>query len=198
MSSAAVAGTVEVEGVPVNDTAVVAGQQLVLNGAGFHKRGYFKAYVTGLYVPEKRSSLEAINKLSGPKRIHLHLLREIPGSTISKYFLNDFRLVATDAEFRSLINEVGAVGAIYSALPRVVKGDVFWLDWVPGKGMLVSQNGKPITQGLYTPYLTTPNNELLYRIFLRIYAGAAVPEELRGNLLGQSASMSSSAVQVER
>lgn len=198
MSSSAMAGTVEVEGVPVNDTAVVAGQQLVLNGAGFHKRGYFKAYVTGLYVPEKRSSLEAINKLSGPKRIHLHVLREIPGSTISKYFLNDFRLVATDAEFRSLINEVGSVGAIYSALPRVVKGDVFWLDWVPGKGMLVSQNGKPLVQGLYTPYLATANNELMYQIFLRIYAGAAVPEELRDNLLGQSTSMSSSAAPAAR
>lgn len=193
MSSGTMAGTLEIEGVSLNDTATISGKQLVLNGAGVHKRGYFKAYVTGLYLPDKRASLDAINKLSGPKRIHLHVLRELSGSTISSYFLNDFKLVSTDAEFRSLINEVGSVGAIYSALPRVYKGDVFWIDWEPGKGLSVTRNGNLIAQGLFTPYLATPNSELMYQIFLRIYAGAAVPEELRRNLLGQSTSMSSSA-----
>ncbi|OGB19114.1 MAG: hypothetical protein A2W72_07340 [Burkholderiales bacterium RIFCSPLOWO2_12_67_14] len=197
MSSGAMAGPLEVEGVSLNDTATISGKQLVLNGAGFHKRGYFKAYVTGLYLPEKLASLDAINKLSGPKRIHLHVLREIPGSTISGYFLNDFKLVATSAEFVKLIDEVGAVGAIYSALPRVYKGDVFWIDWEPGKGMTVTRNGNLIVRGLFTPYLTTPNSELMHQIMLRIYAGAAVPEDLQRNLLGQSTSMSSSA-QAER
>ncbi len=150
-----------------------------------------------MYLPDKRASLDAINKLSGPKRIHLHVLRELSGSTISSYFLNDFKLVSTDAEFRSLINEVGSVGAIYSALPRVYKGDVFWIDWEPGKGLSVTRNGNLMAQGLFTPYLATHNSELMYQIFLRIYAGAAVPEELRRNLLGQSTSMSSSA-QAER
>lgn len=189
MSSIAQAVAIEVEGVPLSATAMVAGQQLVLNGAGFHKRGYFKANATALYLPEKRTSLDAINKLSGPKRIAIHVLREIPGSTISRYFLNDFKLVATDAEFRNLINEVASVGAIYSALPRVHKGDVVLIDWVPGKGLIVTYNGNPMEQGLFTPYLTTPNNELMYKIFLRIYAGAAIPEELQRNLLGQSVSM---------
>ncbi|MES1980149.1 MAG: chalcone isomerase family protein [Pseudomonadota bacterium] len=65
-SSGAMAGPLEVEGVSLNDTATISGKQLVLNVAGFHKRGYFKAYVTGLYLSEKRASLDAINKLSSP------------------------------------------------------------------------------------------------------------------------------------
>lgn len=69
------------------------------------------------------------------------------------------------------------MGAIYSALPRVYKGDVFWIDWEPGNGMSVTRNGNLIVRGLFTPYLTTPNSELMYQIMLRIYAGAAVPKD---------------------
>ncbi|MES1980150.1 MAG: hypothetical protein V4451_19070 [Pseudomonadota bacterium] len=111
--------------------------------------------------------------------------------------MNDFKLVATNAEFGKLIDEVGQWVPFTVPCRGCYKGDVFWIDWEPGKGMSVTRNGNLIVRGLFTPYLTTPNSELMYQIMLRIYAGAAVPEDLQRNLLGQSTSMSSSA-QAER
>jgi hypothetical protein len=189
LCGAAVAQTIEVEGVRLGNTAVVNEQRLQLNGAGVSKRGYYKAYVTSLYLPEKRDSLDAIAKLPGPKRLQLNILRELSGATISRYFINDFRLAATDAEFRSLINEVTSVGALYSTLAKVSEGDVFWIDFIPGKGAIVQRNGIAIVQADFKPYLNTPGSELMFQILLRMYAGKDQPEELQKNLMGLSTSM---------
>lgn len=192
------AHALEVEGVQVEETATVGGQKLVLNGAGFRKRGYFKTDVQAVYVPEKKTSLEGLTKQAGAKRIMIYVLKDIPGATISRYFVGDFKLVTTDAEFKQLINEIGVIGSVYGGLHKVSKGDVVNIDWVPGKGIATLFNGKPITLENGATYLNTPNAELMYQIFLRIYTGPAVPEELRLNLLGLSKSMAAATVQGER
>lgn len=184
-----------VEGVQFDESVTVGGSKLVLNGAGFRKRGFFKTDVSAIYLQQKTTTLESIYKLRGAKRILLYVLKDIPGATISRYFVNDFKLVSTDDEFKQLINEIGAIGQVYSSLPKVSKGDVVAIDWVPGKGIACSYNGKSLAIDGTNYYL---NSELMYQIFLRIYVGPAVPEELRLNLLGQSRSMSTSAVTAER
>jgi hypothetical protein len=185
----AAAQTVEVEGVRLNSTAVVDDQRLQLNGAGFAKRGYYKVYVTSIYLPQKKDSLDAIAKLPGPKRLQLNIIKELSGATISRYFINDFRLAATDAEFRTLIGEMTTVGAVYGTLSKVSEGDVFAIDFIPGKGATVQRNGTAIVQGDFKPYLNTPGTELMFQILLRMYAGKDQPEELQKNLMGLSSSM---------
>jgi hypothetical protein len=95
--------------------------------------------------------------------------------------------VATPDEFKQLINEVGIIGSIYGSISLVRRGDVVNMDWVPGKGIFPSLNGKSLmpaeTKGQYV------NSELMYRILLRMYIGGKVPQELRDNLLGRSHSM---------
>jgi len=178
---------VEVQGVALDETVTVGGQQLVLNGAGYRKRGYFKIDVTGVYAPSKFTTLEALEKAPGAKRIELAMLQDISGSQASKYFLIDFEASATPQEFAQLINEVSEVGAVYSALPKIKKGDVINLDWVPGKGLIASMNGQVIqVRGAPMNYI---NNELLARIMQRMYVGGKTPQELRDNLLGLSFSM---------
>ena len=110
--------SVEVQGVPLDETVTVAGQQLTLNGAGYRKRGYFKVDVTGVYAQAKYTTLEALEKAPGVKRLELVMLQDISGSQASKYFLMDFEASATPQEFAQLINEVSEVGAVYSALPK--------------------------------------------------------------------------------
>jgi len=181
------ASAVTIEGVELPETVVVAGQKLVLNGAGSRKRGYFKASVEAIYVPERRSTLEGIYKQPGAKRILLFALKDIPGATISRYFVSDFKAVATDAEFKSLINEVAQIGAVYGSVHKVNKGDMAAIDWIPGKGLTTLINGKQVeVEGYPTPYM---NSELMFQILLRIYAGPAVADELRQNMLGLSKSM---------
>lgn len=125
------------------------------------------------------------------KRLQLVLVKDIPGSTISRYFIADFQAVATEAEFKQLINEIGVLGKIYSKIRQVNKGDVINIDWTPGKGVHSTINGKPLmVSGNVTPYL---NNELLYRVMLRMYLKASGSAEMRDNLLGRSRSMLNTA-----
>lgn len=177
----------EVDGVPVEDSYSVDGAKLVLNGVGVRKRAYFKTDVSAIYLTEKRNTLEGIENAPGAKRLQLMLLKDISGATISRYFIADFQAVATDAEFKQLINEIGQLGEIYSRIRQVNKGDVINIDWTPGKGVHSTINGKTLTvSGAPTPYL---NNELLYKVMLRMYLKASGSAEMRDNLMGKSRSM---------
>jgi hypothetical protein len=80
-----------------------------------------------------------------------------------------------------LINEIGQVGAAYSGVKRVSKGDVVNLDWLPGTGWMCYINGKQLTIEGASDAI---NNELVYQIYLRMYIGPSAPEELRNGLMG--------------
>ena len=175
---------VELEGVDLPETITAYGKKLILNGAGVRKRGYFKADVTALYLPERRTTAESIYKLDGIRRIQLNILREFTSSTISRIFLADFKQSATEDEFKKLIGPIGQIGAAYANVKRVVKGDVVNLDWVPGTGWMATHNGKPLLGESGQP--AAINDELAYQIYLRMYIGPAAPEELRTGLLGQT------------
>jgi len=178
---------VDVSGVSLEENVTVGGVPLHLNGAGFRKRGYFKIDVTALYLPTKMTSLEAIESTPGVKRVQLTIQQDITGSQASRYFLIDFEASATPAEFAKLITEVSQVGDIYSSLPKIKKGDVVTMDWIPGKGLLATLNGTPLqAHGTPSPYI---NSELLAKVMLRMYVGGKTPAELHDNLLGLSSSM---------
>ena len=173
---------VELEGVELPETTTAHGQKLVLNGAAVRKRGYFKADVTALYLPEKRTTPESIFKLDGYRRIQLNILRDFTSSTISRIFISDFKQAATEEEFKKLIEVISVIGAAYSNVKRVGKGDVVDLDWVPGKGWMAFLNGKALqVEGTASNAI---NSELAYQIYLRMYIGASAPEDLRNGLLG--------------
>ena len=188
--SCAVSGAwavVTVSGVPLEETITVAGVPLKLNGAGYRKRGYFKIDVTALYLQQKYNTLDAVEKAPGVKRLQLTIQQDVTGSQASRYFLIDFEASATPAEFAQLISEVSQIGDIYSALPKIKKGDVVTMDWIPGKGLIATLNGNVLTpHGAASPYM---NSELLARVMLRMYVGGKTPAELHDNLLGLSNSM---------
>jgi hypothetical protein len=173
---------VELEGVELAETVTAYGRKLVLNGAAVRKRGYFKADVTALYLPEKRTTTDAIYKLDGIRRIQLNILREFTSSTITRIFLSDFKQSATEEEFKKLIGPIGQIGAAYSNVKRVSKGDVVNLDWVPGQGWMATHNGKNLTGD--GGGAMAIKDELAYQIYLRMYIGQAAPDELRNGLLG--------------
>jgi len=179
--------TEDVSGVALDDTVTVAGVPLKLNGAGYRKRGYFKIDVTALYLQQKYNTLDAVEKAPGVKRLQLVIQQDVTGSQASRYFLIDFEASATPAEFAQLITQVSQVGDIYSALPKIKKGDIVTMDWVPGKGLIATLNGTALTpHGAASPYM---NSELLARVMLRMYIGGKTPAELHDNLLGLSYSM---------
>lgn len=178
-----VRAAVEMEGVVLEESITAYGKPLVLNGIGLRKRGYFKADVTALYLPERRTTVESIMKLDGLRRIQLNILRQFTSSTISRIFIADFKQVATDDEFKQLIDVIGQVGAAYANVKRVQKGDVVNLDWVPGRGWMATHNGRQLA-GDGSAESMAINNELAYQIYLRMYIGPHAPADLRNGLLG--------------
>lgn len=181
------AGTWEVSGVPLEDTIQLAGQTLVLNGAGYRKRGYFKVDVTALYLQSRVTSVEGVEKVPGVKRLELVLQQDISGAQASRYFLADFEASAQPMEFAQLINEVSQIGGIYSSIRQIKKGDIVTLDIIPGKGCMASLNGTPLVpHGASSAFFT---NELVGRVLFRMYVGGKTPTDLRENLLGMSTSM---------
>ncbi len=172
---------VMLEDVVLEESVVAHGQKLVLNGAGVRRRGYHKSDVVALYLPEKRTTPDAIYRLDGVRRIQLNLLRNLTSSTITRVFLSDFKQVATDEEFRQLIEPLGMIGAAYADIKRVRKGDVVNLDWVPGKGWMATHNGRPLRS---VDGILAINDPLAYQVYLRMYLGAAASAELRNGLLG--------------
>jgi Chalcone isomerase-like len=78
------ASAAEVAGVRIDERASVASTELVLNGAGLRKRVFFQVYAIGLYFPKKiPSAPEAINA-PGPKRVSIHMLRNVAAEQFSE------------------------------------------------------------------------------------------------------------------
>lgn len=166
----------ELDGVTIEDSAVVAGTKLVLNGAAIQKRGFFKTNTIALYLSEKRHTLDGVVKLEGPKRVHLVMLRDIKGFLIARQFLNDFAASATEAETRALSAQVEAIAANYARIEVLHKGDVLLIDWIPDKGIAATLNGQSMGP--------TQHNEALWAVSLRPVMGDMAPRELREQLLG--------------
>src|ERR1041385_9181476 len=66
----------EVGGVNLEDKISLAGQELVLNGAGVRTRLVFKVYVASLYLPQPAKDLQSVLART-PRRIQLNLLRTL-------------------------------------------------------------------------------------------------------------------------
>ncbi|MBC7701954.1 chalcone isomerase family protein [Aquabacterium sp.] len=166
----------ELDGVPIDDTAQVAGVKLVLNGASIQKRGFFKTNTCALYLTEKHHTLDEVVKLAGPKRVQLVMLRDVKGFLIARQFLSDFAASATEAEVQSLTAEVESIAAGYAKIDMLHKGDVVLIDWIPKEGITASLNGQSMG--------TAHDNELLWDVSLRPVMGRMAPRELREQLLG--------------
>lgn len=175
--TAQVQASVEIEGVQLDDTATLQGTKLVLNGATVRKRAYFKTDVVGLYLPQRTTKPDSIYKGDTPMRLVLVMLRDVPSATITRYFVSDFKQVASDAEFKQTINEVGNLGLVYGTLDRVHKGDVVTIDWTPEKGIKAAINGKLLNER------DDFKSRLFWEIYMRMYVSAAAPEDLRTGLL---------------
>lgn len=179
-----------VEGFTVKDTLVVDGAPLLLNGAAYRKRGYSKFSVEAIYVTERKTSLAALSQLSGPKRILITAIRDVPGATIARHFVSDLRQQLTEAEFKTLVTEIGQVGAAFGSVHNLQKGDQVAIDWLPGRGMTAQINAKPIIWEGGSPFI---KSELLFNVIMRNHCGPSLPIEFQKNMLGLSTSMQDNA-----
>ena len=133
---------VTLAGAKFDPEATVGGQKLVLNGAGVRFKAMFKVYAAGLYMPKKSSKNEEVLDARTAKRLQLVALRDVGGDEFGKLFTRALEENATREEFSKSINAVIRMGQIFADQKQFTKGDVVYIDYVPGTGLTITAKGK--------------------------------------------------------
>jgi Chalcone isomerase-like len=170
------AAAADVAGVSMEDRAKVADTELLLNGGGLRQRVFFRVYAMGLYLPKKIGSApEAINA-QGPKRVLIHMLRDVEAGQFTDALSEGIRANHSEAEAKALEPRVRELGAIMAEVKEAKKGMRIALDWT-GAGTQVLIQGKPAGAPIA--------GEDFYRALLRIWLGdRPVQDDLKKALLG--------------
>nr|WP_315491968.1 chalcone isomerase family protein [uncultured Rhodoferax sp.] len=131
-----------IHGIKVQETAVVGGATLQLNGAGTRYRGPFKVYVGELHTSKKVSSLEELMAAPGPKRLSMTFLRELEAGAFGKLLTRGVEDNTPKGEMSKLVPGLIRMGDIFTVNKVLLVGDVITLDWIPGTGLVVTAKGK--------------------------------------------------------
>ena len=168
----------EVAGVRVDESARVANTDLKLNGAGLRSRAIFKVYAMGLYLQEKQATPAAIYAAPGPKRVHLHMLRDVDADDFSEALMAGVKDNHSEAELKALTPRLAILTAIMNEIKEAKTGLAIDLDWLPGAGTQVTLGGQARARPI--------PGEDFYRALLKIWLGDnPVSGDLKKALLGQ-------------
>lgn len=177
LSVAAAAATVELHGVKVEDSMMVGGVKLELNGYGTRYKGPFKVYVGDLYTTKKVSSLDELIAAPGPKRLTMTFVREIEAGPFGKLLTRGVEDNVSKAEISKLVPGLIRMGEIFTVNKVLKVGDTIFLDWIPGTGMVVTAKG--VVQG--EPF----KEPEFYRAIMSIWFGQSPADwRLKDALLG--------------
>jgi len=177
VASAPAAAQVRLEGFTFDATARVADAELRLNGVGLKAVAWLKGYAAALYLPHKATSATQVLALAGAKRLQMRMLQDVAAAEFVKAFEKGVARNTPAAELPGLKERMAVFDQQVGALGKVRKGDTVNLDFVPGRGLLFTHNGKlrgdPIA------------GEDFYAALLRIFIGDKPTDpELKIGLLG--------------
>jgi len=169
---------VELSGVKLEDSVEAHGTRLQLNGAGIRYKAFFKVYTAGLYLGKKASTLDEVIAAPGPKRMSITMLRDIESAELGKLFTRGVEDNMDRAEFSKLVPSLIRMGELFSSHKKLVAGDSFVVDWIPGMGTVITVKG--VAQG--EPY----KEPKFFGALMGIWLGKAPADfKLKEALLGQ-------------
>ena len=148
LSASAMAATIDLAGVKVEDSAVVGGAKLPLNGAGIRVK-FLKIYVGELFVGKKVHTLQELIAAPGPKRLKMTFLREVDSNAFGKLLTRGVQDNVAKDQFSRMVPGLIRMGEMFGSNKSLGPGDVVTNDWIPGTGLVVTVKGKvqgePIT-----------------------------------------------------
>jgi len=172
------AGAARIAEQTFDDRLRLDGTELVLNGVGVRAVAWLQGYAAGLYLAEKAASAPQAIALRGPKRLQMKMLLEVPPKEFVKAIHKGMVRNHTPAEHAALADRIAQFDRNVEAIGTVRKGDVVNLDFVPGRGLVMSLNGQERGQAI-------PGDDL-YAGMLRIFIGDdPVDKRLKDGLLGR-------------
>ena len=130
------AGTVA--GVTLPDAVQAVNTTLLLNGMGLRTKYMLRVYVAGLYLPQKSSDPNAIMKADVPKRIVMHLARDVSKSQLTEGFAESFHNNTPELE-KTLKPDIDR---LFGALEAVKEGEEIAFTYVPDRGTSVILGGR--------------------------------------------------------
>ena len=133
---------IKLHGVSYAPSLQLQGQALQLNGAGTRYKAVFKVYTAGLYLEKPARSLQEIAALPGPKRISVTMLRDIDSAELGKLFSRGMEDNMERSAFSKLIPGVMRMSDIFTQHKKLLTGETFTVDWMPGQGTLVTVKGQ--------------------------------------------------------
>ena len=164
----------------MEDATDVRGTKLVLNGAGVRYKAVFKVYAAGLYLSKKAATPEEVLAAPGAKRLRITMLRDIDSTELGKLFTRGVQDNSPKNELPKLRPGLVQMGQIFSEQKKLVAGEVFTMDWVPGVGTVISVKG--VVQG--EPF----KEPEFYNALMRIWLGDSPADfRLKESLLGKPA-----------
>lgn len=177
LGASALASTIDIAGVKVEDSATVAGTKLQLNGAGIRFKGPFKVYVAELYTSKKVASLDELIAAPGPKRLTLVMTREIEAGPFGKLLTRGMEDNNPKAEMSKLVPGLMKMSEIFTANKNFVPGDTIHMDWIPGTGLVIFARGKVQAEPFKEPEF--------FKALMGIWLGPSPAYwKLKDNLLG--------------
>jgi hypothetical protein len=166
----------EVAGVRIDDSVQAGGATLTLNGAGLRKLIFFNVYAMGLYLPKKTTAAAEAIAVEGPKRISLHMLRDVGAERFSSALNEGITANHTEAQLKALEPRIRELTAIMGDVKEAKKGMIITLDW-NGSATQVGLDGKPAGKPI--------EGADFYQALLRIWLGEnPVQDDLKKALLG--------------
>lgn len=178
LASAAFAPSVWAAGA-FEPTQAVQGTELQLNGAGTRYKAFFKVYDLALYSGRKAKTLEELTALPGPKRLNFVALRDIPGTDLGLSFIKGLSNNSTPEQIRKHTPSSTRLIEVFSGRPKLVTGDTFAMEFVPGKGTTFFIKG--VAQG------APVGDDEYFGMILRVWLGQVpVDFKLKEALLGNT------------
>ena len=141
LATAAMAATIDLAGVKVEDTNTVAGTKLQLNGAGIRVK-FVKVYVAELYATTKVHTLEELIAAPGPKRLRMTFLREVDGVPLGKLMTRGVEDNVPKAQLSKMVPGLIRMGDIFTTNKSYAPGETITFDWIPGTGLIITGKGK--------------------------------------------------------
>lgn len=168
---------VNVEGVPFDDAARVAGRELLLNGTGLRSVFVIKGYVAGLYLPERAKNAAVVLGMKGPKRLQIHPLRDVGADTFIHALNDGIHRNQTEIQVQKLADRLTQLEDAMRQIGSTKRGDTINFDYAPDAGTIISINGVARTKAI--------PGEDFYQAVLSIFIGnSPVDRDLKNGLLG--------------
>lgn len=175
-SSLSFAAEVEVEGFKFQDTTVLHGQTLQLNGAATSSILSTRSTAVAFYLPRKQSTTEAAVAEKGAKRITFYMMRDVSSRDLANAMLDRIRQNAAE-EFNKNIIQTSQLGVIFGNRAKLLKGDQCTIDYDPAKQTTeFSLNGQKIGD--------TIQGESFFPMMMKVWIGPKVRGSTRDGLLG--------------